>query len=81
MGGTYAYLSLSDGNTNLELNPSTVSADSVMPITDLLRNDGDDSFSSGDCFQLEFKPVTEYDEKKPGHYWPIVEEPTVCHHH
>ena len=78
MSGTKAYLSLNDGNTNLELDPSTVSADSVMPITDLLRNDGDDSFSSGDCFQFEFQNVKEYDEKKPGHYWPIVEEPTVC---
>jgi hypothetical protein len=49
-----------------------------MPITDLLRNDGDNPFVTGDCFQFEFSDVSEYEDKKPGHYWPIVDEATVC---
>jgi hypothetical protein len=45
-----ANLSMNDGSADIELIPTTVSADSILPIKDLIRNDGATGFSAGDCF-------------------------------
>jgi hypothetical protein len=69
---------MNDGNEDVELDPPTVSADAIVPIRDLIRNEGEDQFKSGDCFQLEFSDMKSYEDKLAGHYWPIVDEVTEC---
>jgi hypothetical protein len=77
-GQVRADLFMNDGSEDIEVVPVTVSAESVVPISGLNRNEEADSFSVGDCFEIEFSNIAAYEDKLPGHYKPILEDPTVC---
>jgi hypothetical protein len=71
-----AALSMNFGGDYLYTVPETVNADSNFPIVALV---GDQPFSAGDCFEIEFGSVDGYEAVEPGHYVPIpASEITIC---
>lgn len=79
LGIADAKLNMQSGIDFIDVVPNIVNADSVLPITFLQRNDGADSFSAGDCFEIEFANVPSYEVKQAGHYVPIKDTAvTTC---
>jgi len=60
---SYALI-MNGGSPIFDAVPATVSAVSNLLITDLEQHPDGESFGTGDCFEIDFQPISEYDVLK-----------------